>query len=98
MDVFPKRIYRLLLRSLALPPGTWTIVAPLPDATWRPSAACIVSDGLVYAIGGLNGSGPPSTNQVFVYDPGRNNWSAAPPLAAGPRRNFGAATDKRGRI
>ena len=105
MDAVPKRICLLLLGSLALSADTWTIVAPLPDATWRPSAAVSGGDGLVYAIGGVNGSGygsgPPSTNQVFVYDPGNpgsDTWSAAPPLVAGPRRNFGAATDNQGRI
>jgi hypothetical protein len=49
-------------------------------------------------LGGVDGSGPPSTNRVFANDPGTNTWSAAPPLVAGPRRNFAAATDNQGRI
>lgn len=98
MDAVSRRICILLLASVALSAHTWTIVAPLPDAMWRPSAAARGCDGLVYAIGGVNGSGPPSTNEVFVYYPGSNTWSAAPPLVAGPRRNLAAATDDRGRI
>jgi N-acetylneuraminic acid mutarotase len=98
MHAVSTRICMLLLASVPLSADAWTIVAPLPDATWRPSAAASGGDGLVYAIGGLNGSGPPSTSQVFVYDPGSNAWSAAPPLAAGPRRNLAAATDYQGRI
>jgi N-acetylneuraminic acid mutarotase len=98
MKVAFTRMCTLLLVSVALPADTWTIVAPLPDATWRPSAAVSGSNGLMYAIGGINGSGPPSTNEVFVYNPAWNTWSAAPPLVAGPRRNLAAAMDNLGRI
>src|SRR5215471_3843150 len=63
MEAVSTRICMLLLASVALSADTWTVVAPLPDATWRPSAAATGGDGLVYAIGGLDGSGPPSTNR-----------------------------------
>jgi hypothetical protein len=52
MDTVSKRICMLLLGSVALSADTWTIVAQLPDAMRRPSAAGSGGDGLMYAIGG----------------------------------------------
>ena len=55
-------------------------------------------DGLVDAIGGMNDSGPPSTANVYAYDPAADTCSVVSPLPAGPRRNLAAATDFAGRI
>ena len=89
----------LVVASLFSPaiPDSWNNVASMPAPKWEPAAAT-GGDGLVYAIGGMDNSGPPSTNAVFGFDPASDTWSVAPPLPAGPRRNLAATTDFAGRI
>jgi kelch-like protein 18 len=87
----------LVLLNVSARADNWAVVAGLPEPKWEPAAAT-GGDGLVYVIGGMDDSGPPSNNHVFSYDPASNTWSLAPPLPAGPRRNLAAATDYQGRI
>lgn len=75
----------------------WTTVASMPAPKFLHGAAT-GSDGLIYAFGGTADDGPPVTATVFAYDFSADSWTAAPPLAAGPRRNFGYASDASGRI
>jgi kelch-like protein 18 len=87
----------LILCNATLFADSWAVVSPLPEPKWEP-AATVGGDGQVYAIGGMNDAGPPSTDHVFSYDPSSNTWSMATPLPSGPRRNLAAATDNHGRI
>lgn len=59
------------------PLGIWREAAPMPTA--RADLATIAgSDGLLYAVGGRNGTGYLRT--VEVYDPQKNAWSRRAPM------------------
>ena len=64
----------LLLGVVAMLADSWMLVASLPQPKWEPAAAT-GGDGLVYAIGGMDDSGPPSTAAAYAYDPGSDSWS-----------------------
>ena len=51
--------------------------------------------GIVYLIGGDDGTGP--VNTVFAYDPTTNTWSQVAGMSS-PREGHGAATLADGRI
>jgi N-acetylneuraminic acid mutarotase len=53
----------------------WTSRAPMPTA--RHGLAAVAIDGIIYAIGGFNGS---SLTTVEAYNPSTNTWTAAPSL------------------
>ncbi|MDQ6941804.1 MAG: hypothetical protein M3169_04715 [Candidatus Eremiobacteraeota bacterium] len=52
----------------------WTTVAPLPTPLRYQHAAVI--NGRIWAAGGYPGSGTPSVNSVYFYDPASNTWNA----------------------
>jgi len=62
-------------------PG-WTPLASMPTA--RGGATAQVIDGLIYVVGGLDGTGA-SLATVDVYDPGADAWDVAAPM--GTRRD-----------
>ncbi|MFT5301303.1 MAG: N-acetylneuraminic acid mutarotase [Mariniblastus sp.] len=47
-------------------------------------------DGKIYAVGGMQESGKPST-EVFVFDPAKNDWSKGPNLIGEPLEGFGSS-------
>nr|7ONH_A Chain A, SAKe6BE-L3 [synthetic construct]7ONH_B Chain B, SAKe6BE-L3 [synthetic construct] len=59
----------------------WSLVAPL--STRRSGVGVAVLNGLIYAVGGYDGSPDGSThlNSVEAYDPERNEWSLVAPLS-----------------
>nr|7ON7_A Chain A, SAKe6BE-L2 [synthetic construct]7ON7_B Chain B, SAKe6BE-L2 [synthetic construct] len=61
----------------------WSLVAPL--STRRSGVGVAVLNGLIYAVGGYDGSPDYSTgthlNSVEAYDPERNEWSLVAPLS-----------------
>jgi N-acetylneuraminic acid mutarotase len=67
-------------------PG-WTPLAPMP--TSRGGATAQVIDGLIYVVGGLDGTGA-SLATVDVYDPGADTWDVAAPMST-RRDNPGSA-------
>ena len=56
--------------------GSWQTLAPMPAA--RQELATAVLNGKIYVIAGYNAAGF-STNNVQVYNPATNIWSAAAP-------------------
>ena len=73
----------------------WATAASMPDAR-RQVAAATDNSGLIYAIGGLTVSGPP-TSEVDVYNPMSNTWTVGTPLPA-PVSGAAAVTGPDGRI
>src|SRR5689334_16307363 len=59
----------------------WAYRAAMPEARFGIAAG--VLDGLIYVMGGDNGSGAPYSDHVDVYDPVSDSWSAAASLPAG---------------
>lgn len=66
---------------------SWTERAPMP--TPRGALAVAESGGLLYAIGGYDGSG--NSAALEVYDPATNTWKKKAPLPT-PRDHLAAAT------
>jgi N-acetylneuraminic acid mutarotase len=64
--------------------NVWLPLAPMP--TGRGGLAAAAVNGLIYAIGGSNGSA--DVNTVEVYNPSTNSWSTAAPM---PTARFGLA-------
>ncbi len=56
----------------------WATVAPLPTPLRYQHAAAI--NGKIYVAGGYPGSGTPSVNTVYFYDPPSNTWVTGPPM------------------
>ena len=56
----------------------WATVAPLPTPLRYQHAAAI--NGKIYVAGGYPGSGTPSVNTVYFYDPPSDTWVAGPPM------------------
>src|SRR5207248_126929 len=75
--------------AAALDPGQWAAVHDAP--TPRQELASAVDDGIVWVLGGLNGSD--STAKVEGYDPAANAWRAGPDLPL-PLHHEMAATFK----
>jgi non-specific serine/threonine protein kinase len=73
----------------ALDPGQWAPVANAP--TPRQELASAVDNGVMWTLGGLNGS--QSTAKVEGYDPGANAWRPGPDLPL-PLHHEMAATFK----
>jgi N-acetylneuraminic acid mutarotase len=74
--------------AAAFEPGSgWTSLAPMPTA--RGGATAQVLGGLVYVVGGLDGSGA-SLDSVDVYDPASDMWSSAASMST-RRDNPGSA-------
>lgn len=73
---------------------TWAEAAPMP--TPRDSLAAVAANGLIYAIGGFNGSIPLDT--VEAYDPATNSWTTGLAPMPTPRYVFGAALGPNGNI
>lgn len=71
--------------ALAADPGSWTVKAPLPTARFQPVVEPI--NGLIYVVGGINGT--TTLNVLEVYDPATNSWSTK---AAMPTVRYGAAS------
>jgi N-acetylneuraminic acid mutarotase len=59
--------------------GKWssTLVAPMPTA--RSSMDCVVADGMVYVMGGYNGS---FLSTVESYNPATNSWFTLAPMSS----------------
>ena len=76
--------------------GTWSAAASLPTA--RANLAAVTGwDGLIYAIGGLNGTGPTYLTTVEAFDPATNSWSTRASMGTA-RANFAAVTGPNGLI
>ena len=56
----------------------WATVAPLPTPLRYQHAAAI--NGKIYVAGGYPGSGTPSVNTVYFYDPPSNTWDTGPAM------------------
>ena len=67
--------------------GTWTTLAPMPTARGGANAKAI--GGLIYVVGGMDGTGA-SVATVEVYNPATNTWSTGPSMTT-RRDNPGAA-------
>ncbi len=55
---------------------SWATMAPLPTALRHQHAAVI--NGRIFVAGGYPGSGVPSANTVYFYDPAANTWNVNP--------------------
>jgi N-acetylneuraminic acid mutarotase len=55
--------------------GLWSTGAPIPQASYGPTAA--VLDGKMYVVGGCVEDGVCTSTDVQVYDPATNTWSQA---------------------
>src|SRR5207248_386563 len=75
--------------AAALDPGQWAPVQSAP--TPRQELASAVDDGVLWVLGGLNGTD--STDNVEGYDPATNAWRNGPPLPL-PLHHEMAATFK----
>ena len=90
-------INRALLDTLDVyDPATdsWTSLRRMPSAMEGPAAA--VLDGKLYVFGGSTASsGLPLAifNEVYIYDPAADSWSAGPPMAV---PSYGAAATANG--
>lgn len=63
----------------------------LPDAPFQRRALSLGElQGKVFAVGGMQEAGGPTT-QVSMYDPEKNTWSDAPPLIGGSMDGFGSS-------
>jgi N-acetylneuraminic acid mutarotase len=79
--------------------GTWAPVASLPQAQFMANAAALGPNGFIYTFGGevgSNGCQSGAEGNVFIYDPGKNSWTAGANMptpvrvaaaAAGPGSN-----------
>lgn len=74
--------------------GRWQSVASMPTAR-ADLAATTGQNGLIYAIGGQNGSG--FLNTVEAYNPSTNSWNTLPGMPL-RRRDVAAVTGPDGRI
>src|SRR4051794_29565417 len=63
-------------KAAALDPGQWAAVQSAP--TPRQELASAVDNGVIWVVGGLNGSN--ATPAVEGYDSASNSWRAGPPL------------------
>ncbi len=57
-----------------MPPVQWANIAPLPQPA-RSNMATVAVDNLIYAIGGVDVSGP--LDRVDIYDPMTDSWSSS---------------------
>ncbi len=73
---------------------TWAEAAPMP--TPRDALAAVVANGLIYAIGGFNGTIPLDT--VEAYNPQTNTWTTGLAPMPTPRYVFGATLGPNGNI
>ena len=67
--------------------NSWTILTPMTTARSGPTAQSV--NGLIYVVGGMDGSGA-SLSSVDVYDPATDSWSVAPSMST-RRDNPGSA-------
>ncbi len=67
---------------------SWTTKAPMPTA--RREFGTGVINGVIYAVGGLQGPGSSGINTNEAYDPVANVWSTMSPMPT-PRGDLGAA-------
>ncbi len=76
---------------------TWTQVASLAGGSRRNFATATDLNGLIYAIGGYDFSGPPfALNRAERYDPSRDFWDPLPDMPTRRQEPAGAAgTDGR---
>ena len=60
----------------------WTSVAPLPAPLPTPLSYqhAAVINGRIWVAGGYPGSGSPSVNTVYFYDPASNTWNTGPAM------------------
>jgi hypothetical protein len=72
--------------------GLWSMMSSMP--TGRNYLAAVAIDGLIYAVGGFNGSDNVAVNEV--YDPGTNRWTSAAPMLS--QRGALAAAAHDGRV
>jgi N-acetylneuraminic acid mutarotase len=72
--------------------NTWAAIAPLP--TPRGGATAQAINGLVYVVGGMDGSGA-SLATLEIYDPATNSWTAGPDMAIRRDNPGSAALDGR---
>jgi N-acetylneuraminic acid mutarotase len=68
--------------------NSWTTKAPMPTA--RRSFGIDAVNGMVYAVGGLQGPGSSGISTNEAYDPAANTWSTKRPMPT-PRGQVGAA-------
>lgn len=83
--VWHRDAYRL---NLAVEDSKWERIASPPFE--RRANAVISFDGKIYAIGGMQQKGGPTT-KVSIYDPAANSWTEGPSLPGEPMEGFGAA-------
>ena len=67
--------------------NTWTQLAPDPVA--RSGATAEAMNGLIYVVGGMNGSAV-SMASMDIYNPATNTWKSGPAMST-PRDNPGSA-------
>jgi len=70
------------------PSGNWQSIASPP--TPRRALSLAAHDGKLFAIGGMQQKGGPTTT-VEIYDPLTNQWTAGPELPGEPMNGFGNA-------
>jgi prepilin-type N-terminal cleavage/methylation domain-containing protein len=80
---------------LSLDAGTWSTVAPLPEA--RSGPGLVSSGSFLYVIGGNDPFGGGELDSVQRYHPGTNSWSPVASLNQ-PRAHSAVARDGTGRI
>ena len=82
----------------------WSIQLPAEGKTWealpsppfaRRALALAATQNRIYAIGGMNEKGGPTTDVSF-YDIGSQEWKPAPALQGKPMNGFGAAAWNQG--
>ncbi|MEI6949542.1 kelch repeat-containing protein [Paraflavisolibacter sp. H34] len=73
--------------------SAWTERAPM--ATPRAQHGALAANGKIYVFGGINGSGP--LGSLEIYDPLTNKWSAGAPMPA-PSRGMAFALGSNGMI
>lgn len=74
--------------NLDAPEAQWE---PIPDVPFRRRALALAAHhGAIYAIGGMEESGGPST-RVDRFDPQTQTWSEAPALQGKPMSGFGCS-------
>ncbi len=79
---------------------SWEVNPPIPITNGPSQSTVVAAAGKIYVIGGGTGPGPSSRiNQVWEFDPARNNWTRKADVPTpGPGSTFGSAVEFGGKI